>query len=258
MLQYPFDYNILKIISMIVCIDNLFRATYLYFLSNQVPLSPLLHLPSTEYLHLMPKINFTFVLVHFSTTLVIIHWGWHSRWCFPIWKILMKPIVGKSQISCETNCELICNFMWKVTLCCLLPSSQVKWREASTLLSNSSSMVTTIATIPSEVGISEGVSWFAFSENNLNENLLFAIPAYRKLAWYFGCDEVEPLLPHLHPGDAFSRQVRVDGGELATDGVEVDDLLDGCPHLLNVLVLEGILNRILALVAPSRTTSAVF
>ena len=48
-------------------------------------------------------------------------------------------------------------------------------------------------------------------------------------------DEVEPLLPHLHPGDAFSRQVRVDGGELATDGAVLDDLRDGSPHLLHAL-----------------------
>ena len=43
------------------------------------------------------------------------------------------------------------------------------------------------------------------------------------------CNKVKPLLAHLHPGDALSRQVRVDGGELATDVVVVDDLLDGCP-----------------------------
>ena len=48
-------------------------------------------------------------------------------------------------------------------------------------------------------------------------------------------DEVEPLLPHLYPGDAFSRQVRVDAGKLATDGAVVDDLLDGCPPLLHAL-----------------------
>ena len=32
-------------------------------------------------------------------------------------------------------------------------------------------------------------------------------------------DKEEPLLPHLNLGDALSRQVRVDGGELATDKV---------------------------------------
>ena len=75
------------------------------------------------------------------------------------------------------------------------------------------------------------------------------------------CDEVEPLLPHLHPGDAFSRQVRVDGGELATDGLEVDDLLDGCPHLLhalNVLVPQYRRYCIFALVTLGRATSAIF
>ena len=74
-------------------------------------------------------------------------------------------------------------------------------------------------------------------------------------------DEVEPLLPHLNPCDAFSRQVRVYGGELATDGVVLDDLLDGCSqllHALNALVHERFLYCILALVAPSRATSAVF
>ena len=43
--------------------------------------------------------------------------------------------------------------------------------EASILLSNSSSMVTTIATIPSEVGISEDVSWLASSEKIFMKNL---------------------------------------------------------------------------------------
>ena len=40
-----------------------------------------------------------------NTTLVLIHWGWHWRWCFLIWKILMKPIAtGWSPISCENMC----------------------------------------------------------------------------------------------------------------------------------------------------------
>ena len=41
----------------------------------------------------------------------------------------------------------------------------------------------------------------------------------------------------------------------------MDDLLDGRPHLLhalNFLVLERFFDRILALIAPSRATSAVF
>ena len=81
------------------------------------------------------------------------------------------------------------------------------------------------------------------------------------LTWFIVSDEVEPLLPHLHPGDAFSRQVGVDGGELATDGAEVDDLLDGRPHLLhalNLLVAQNSVNGILALVTSGRAVSAVF
>ena len=35
------------------------------------------------------------------------------------------------------------------------------------------------------------------------------------------------------PGDALGRQVRVDRGELATDGVELDDLPDRCSYLLH-------------------------
>ena len=73
--------------------------------------------------------------------------------------------------------------------------------------------------------------------------------------------EEEPLLPHLHSRDALSRQVRMDGGELATDGVVVDDLLDGCPHLLhalNAFVNEDSVNGEFALVTPGRATSAVF
>ena len=81
-----------------------------------------------------------------------------------------------------------------------------------------------------------------------------------KLTWFFLFDELEPLLPHLHPGDAFSHQVRVDGGELATDGLVVDDLLDGRPHLLhalNALVLKCFVDSKLALVALGRATSAI-
>ena len=52
---------------------------------------------------------------------------------------------------------------------------------------------------------------------------------------------MEPFLAHLHPVDALRRQVRVDGGELVTDGVVVRDLLDGCPQIIsavNTLVLK--------------------
>ena len=49
------------------------------------------------------------------------------------------------------------------------------------------------------------------------------------------CDEEEPLLPHLNLGDALSLQVRVDGGELATDGEVVGDLLDGFPQILRAV-----------------------
>ena len=81
------------------------------------------------------------------------------------------------------------------------------------------------------------------------------------LALFCFCYEVEPLLPHLHPGDAFSRQVRVDGGELATDGVVLDDLLDGSPHAFhafNAFVAKWSINGKLALVAPGGATSAIF
>ena len=50
----------------------------------------------------------------------------------------------------------------------------------------------------------------------------------------------------------------MDGGELATDGHVVDDLLDGSPHLLhalNALVLEFIVHCEFALVTPGRATS---
>ena len=57
--------------------------------------------------------------------------------------------------------------------------------------------------------------------------------SYIYLTWSIVSDEVEPLLARLHAGDAFSRQVRVDGGELATDGFVVDDLLDGSPKPLH-------------------------
>ena len=63
--------------------------------------------------------------------------------CFPIWKILMKPI-------------LRFNLQFHVKTHPVLPSAAKSgWREASIILSNSSSMVTTKVTIPSEVGISE-------------------------------------------------------------------------------------------------------
>ena len=53
----------------------------------------------------------------------------------------------------------------------------------------------------------------------------------------------------------------MDRGELATDPVEVDDLLDGCPylvHALNALVAEDSVDGKLALVTPDGATSAVF
>ena len=71
-------------------------------------------------------------------------------------------------------------------------------------------------------------------------------------------DKVKPLLPHLHPGDAFSRQVRVDGGELATDFVVVHHLLDGWPHLLHTINTLGAIDHKLALITSGRATSAVF
>ena len=47
--------------------------------------------------------------------------------------------------------------------------------------------------------------------------------------------EVKPLRAHLHPGDALSRQVRVDGGELATEGLVVDDPFDGSSNVFYAL-----------------------
>ena len=75
------------------------------------------------------------------------------------------------------------------------------------------------------------------------------------------CDEEEPLLPHLNLGDALSRQVRVDGGELATDGVVVDEFLEGCSQLVhpfNVPVRKNLLHCKLDLVARGGATSAIF
>ena len=72
---------------------------------------------------------------------------------------------------------------------------------------------------------------------------------------------MEPLLTHLHLGDPFTFQVRVDGGELATDGPVLDDLVDGCPqnlHALNACVLKHLLYCKLALVTPCRAASAIF
>ena len=43
------------------------------------------------------------------------------------------------------------------------------------------------------------------------------------LTWIIVSHEVEPLFPHLHPGDAFSRQVRVDGREFTTEASVLDD-----------------------------------
>ena len=75
------------------------------------------------------------------------------------------------------------------------------------------------------------------------------------------CNKVEPLLAHLHPGDALSRQVRVDGGELATDGEVVDDFLEGRPQILgavNAFVPKNIVDCIFLLVASCWAVSAVF
>ena len=72
---------------------------------------------------------------------------------------------------------------------------------------------------------------------------------------------MKPLHAHLHPGDALSRQVKVDGGELATDGEVVDDLLDGrlqVVHAFNLIVQKNLLHCKLDLVACGRATSAIF
>ena len=84
------------------------------------------------------------------------------------------------------------------------------------------------------------------------------VPAYTCL---FLCDEVKPFLPHLHPGDAFCRQVRVDRGELATESIVLDDLLQGCSHLLHALdavVHELSVNGKLTLITFDGAVSAVF
>ena len=63
-------------------------------------------------------------------------------------------------------------------------------------------------------------------------------------------DKLEPCILHHHPGDALGRQVRVDRGELATDGVELDDLPDRCSyplHCRNERVWECPFNGKLAL-----------
>ena len=72
---------------------------------------------------------------------------------------------------------------------------------------------------------------------------------------------MEPFFLHLHPSDAFSRQVRVDGGELATESPMLDDLLDGSPQLLhapNVCVDKEFLYCKFALVTLGGATSAIF
>ena len=86
------------------------------------------------------------------------------------------------------------------------------------------------------------------------------VPAYTCL---FLCDEVEPFLPHFHPDedDAYSCQVRVDGGELATEGVVLDDLLHSCSHLLHALdavVCKLSVNGKLTLITFDGAVSAVF
>ena len=82
-----------------------------------------------------------------------------------------------------------------------------------------------------------------------------------KLTCWLSCEELDPVLDHLHPGDAFSQQVRMDGGELATEGLEVDNLLDGRHHLfhcLNPLVVQCSVKRKFALVTSGRAASRVF
>ena len=83
------------------------------------------------------------------------------------------------------------------------------------------------------------------------------VPAYTCL---FLCDEVEPFLPHFHPDDAYCRQVRVDGGELATEGVVLDDLLHSCshlPHAFDAAVCKLSVNGKLTLITFDGAVSAV-
>ena len=72
---------------------------------------------------------------------------------------------------------------------------------------------------------------------------------------------MESILSNLHPGDAFGQQVGMDGEELATEGLKVDDLLDGRSqliHCLNPLIVQRSVKRKFALVTLGRAASAVF
>ena len=116
------------------------------------------------HIHVLCEVKFTFVhSLRTGTCKHLIHWGWHLRGCFPIWKILMKPSVRFY-------------LLYHVKTHPVLPSASA----ASIIFSNSSSMVTTIVTIPSDDGISEGVSWTASSVKILMKLNLFKISFYLK------------------------------------------------------------------------------
>ena len=72
---------------------------------------------------------------------------------------------------------------------------------------------------------------------------------------------MKPLLSNLNPDYALSPQLRVDRGELSTQSVIVDHLLDKIAqlfHIRHISIHKDITDCEFTLVAPCRATSAKF
>ena len=69
---------------------------------------------------------------------------------------------------------------------------------------------------------------------------------------------MKPLLPNFHPDDALSPQLRVDGGELSPESLEVDHFLDKASKfsINHMSIQQDIIDSIFTLVALCRATSA--
>ena len=71
-------------------------------------------------------------------------------------------------------------------------------------------------------------------------------------------NKVKSLLPHVHPDDALSPQLRVNRGELSPKSLMVDHILDSFAQLFSShnLIFQHLIDSKFALVALDRATSA--
>ena len=157
------------------------KISVFFLLQTDIPV------PWMEYWRFMLNIKFTFIFIHFSASILpsssftgVGTGGGVFRSEILLWNQFLVDL----QFHAKTHQ--------------VLPSSSAKsgWAEASILLSNSSSMVTTRVTTPSEVGRSEGVSWSA-SSGKICMTIRFLYPSHMKAhlvhcLWWSGAPPPPP------------------------------------------------------------------